>query len=348
MRWNTSLLAALSLPLAACGGGGSYREAGPEPFGAPGTPAARSWSPPPEAEAWRSADGSVRRRPGAAASPDDLPPDEPLAEDIRPDAPPPPRGRRVQTAPQRPDEPDIDPAAGAAGPSGSSRQRPGELRHDEIGYAGIRPVAAGAAADSAVVAVHRSLPPGTVVEVTALATGRTALVLITGTMEEADRPMDLSAAAARLLGAGAAERLPVRIRPVTATPQDMALLRAGRPASAREDAPPVLLAALRKRLPAPIPGVDPAPRPARVPPRGAQRPAPPRPGVVPSGRFVVQIAALSNAANAQALARRLGGFVRAGGGLHRVQLGPFATRGQAEQARAGAARAGYGDARVVP
>jgi cell division septation protein DedD len=43
----------------------------------------------------------------------------------------------------------------------------------------------------------------------------------------------------------------------------------------------------------------------------------------------------------------MGGFVKQGGGLHRVQLGPFATKREADAARAGAARAGYGDARVI-
>ena len=65
------------------------------------------------------------------------------------------------------------------------------------------------------------------------------------------------------------------------------------------------------------------------------------------GGLVVQVAALSNAANAQSLAQSMGGFVKPGGGLYRVQLGPFATRGEAEAARQRAAGAGYGDARVI-
>ncbi|RYD47868.1 MAG: SPOR domain-containing protein, partial [Sphingomonadales bacterium] len=46
-------------------------------------------------------------------------------------------------------------------------------------------------------------------------------------------------------------------------------------------------------------------------------------------------------------AQSMGGFVKPGGGLYRVQLGPFATRGEAEAARRRAAGAGYGDARVI-
>jgi rare lipoprotein A len=76
------------------------------------------------------------------------------------------------------------------------------------------------------------------------------------------------------------------------------------------------------------------------------RTAPPAARPAASGRFIVQVAALSNASRAQALAQSLGGFVKPGGGLHRVQLGPFATAGEAEAARRRAAGAGYGDARV--
>ncbi|NWM59974.1 septal ring lytic transglycosylase RlpA family lipoprotein, partial [Escherichia coli] len=79
---------------------------------------------------------------------------------------------------------------------------PGETpRYDEIGYAGIRPVSGGGAMDQAVVAVHRSLPANSYVEVTSLDTGKTILVLITGSDPGAGHPIDLSAGAARLLGA---------------------------------------------------------------------------------------------------------------------------------------------------
>jgi cell division septation protein DedD len=105
-----------------------------------------------------------------------------------------------------------------------------------------------------------------------------------------------------------------------------------------------LLNALRKHLGAPVTAG--LPEAARAAPA---RPAPvaraPRAPV--SGGFIVQIAALSNARNAQALAQKMRGSVKQGGGLYRVQLGPFATRREADAARGGAARAGYGDARVI-
>ncbi|MES2989132.1 MAG: hypothetical protein V4808_14620, partial [Pseudomonadota bacterium] len=43
MIWKTSLVAALSLTLAACGGGRSYADYGPETAGGPGSVAAQSW-----------------------------------------------------------------------------------------------------------------------------------------------------------------------------------------------------------------------------------------------------------------------------------------------------------------
>jgi rare lipoprotein A len=238
------------------------------------------------------------------------------------------------------------------GPSGSSRPRPGEFRYDETGYAGVRSVEGGGAADVASVSLHRALPIGTALEVTSLDTGRTILVLVTGQLPpQADHPIDLSAGAAAQLGYAQHQRVPVRLRKVTPSGPDMAALRAGTAPSPRADAPPVLLIALRKRLPsvpaaAPDRAAAPVRSPAPVRSRTAATVATAPPAAV-RGRYVVQVAALSSAGNAQALARSMGGFVKRGGGLHRVQLGPFATQAQAEAARGRAARAGHADARVI-
>lgn len=255
--------------------------------------------------------------------------------------PPAPR-QPASTLPQN----SADPTAGMSGPRGSSQPGAGEQRYDEVGYAGIRSVSGGGDANQAVVAVHRSLPVNTIVEVTSLDTGRTVLVLITGSMAPgSDHPIDLSAGAAAQLGLPVGSGTPVRVRSVVASPQDVLALRAARPAGSRPDAPQVLLTALRKRLS--TPPVAAAPQPAYRPPSSpARRPAAPAPRPAAKGRYFVQVAALSSSANAQSLARSLGGSVKAGGGLYRVQLGPFATSGEAERARAGAARAGYRDARV--
>lgn len=379
MRSKTSLFAALLL-LSACGGRANYDYA-PELAAAPpqGSVAAQSWdqpgpsapapAPAPEvvqpqpswqpqqdqaSETWRAADGTLRTR------------TRPVRQQLQP-APQPERqtsydssapgasyaqpgasyaaSQPAATIPAQnyaPPPSQDDPSAGATGPRGSSA----DIRYDEVGYAGVRPVAGGAMAD-AVVAVHRSLPPGSFVEVTSLDTGKTILAMVTGSMAPgADHPIDLSAGAARLLGYSSAGTIPVRIRVATATGPDQAALRSGRPASERPDSPPVLLTALRKHLPGASAGVAAAPTPGYAAPT---RPATPRaaPPRAASGRYFVQVAALSNAARAQSLAQSMGGFVKPGGGLYRVQLGPFATAAQAQAARQRAAGAGYGDARVL-
>ncbi|AQR75678.1 hypothetical protein BXU08_04580 [Sphingomonas sp. LM7] len=274
---------------------------------------------------------AVQTGPGASYA---VPGRQPPQPQQRPQAAP-----RIEAAQER----EIDPAVGLEGPRGSSQRAPGEQRYDEIGYAAVEDPSEG------VTGVHASLPVDTLVEVTSLENGRTIVLLINATDPGAARPITLSAGAARELGQAGSERLAVRVRKVAAGPGDMLALSSGRPAAARPDTPPVLLNALRKHLAAAPVAASPSPaRPAATRP-AVSRPAPPpraaRPASGPG--FYVQIAALSNAANAQALARRMGGSVKQGGGLHRVQLGPFATRGQADAARAGAARAGYGDARVI-
>lgn len=254
------------------------------------------------------------------------------------------------------------------GPQGSSQSMPGDGRYDAVGYAVVRGVSAGEEAAGHVVAIHAGLPAGSFVEVTALDTGHTILVLVTGQMDPgAGALIGLSPAAARQLGM-AATTLPVRIRRVSPTAQDQAALLSGGAATPRMDAPEALLVPLRRRIPVapmtdiatPPPGAQPAPG-ASFPPPGSSgtaspvtaAPTQPLPAQSPaaaaparSGRFV-QIAALSNLRNAQALAASVGGFVRSAGTLHRVQIGPFATAVDAERARADMARRGYPDARIV-
>lgn len=237
-----------------------------------------------------------------------------------------------------------DPAANVPGPRGSSQRSGAEDRYDEVGYAGVRGVAGGEANGGAVVAVARAAPAGTFLEVTSLDTGKTIVVLVTGSMQGGDHPVDLSPSAARLLG-GTGSTIPVRVRKINASPSDQAALRAGQPASERADTPPVLLAALRRHLPGgpAAASYNPAPQPS-APVRSA---TPTRSAAVPTrGGYYVQVGAFSNGANANTLARSLGGFVRPGGGLFRVQMGPYRSAGEAEAARANAAARGYGDARV--
>jgi rare lipoprotein A len=234
-----------------------------------------------------------------------------------------------------------DPTAGMQGPRGTSND---EQRYDEVGYAGVRGVSGGDPNGGAVVAIAKSVPAGTFLEVTNLDTGRTIIVLVTGQLDAgADHPVDLSPGAVSQLGASGST-IPVRVRKVVASGADQTALRQGRPAAERPETPPVLLTALRKHLPSQsVASYSPPPRQASA---GVSRqPARPTPAAGRGG-YYVQVGAFSNAANAQSLAQTLGGFVRPSGGLHRVQMGPYRSNGEAEAARANAARRGYGDARV--
>lgn len=357
MRWNASFLALL-LPLAGCGGGWGFQDnapaaeypAAPQQQQAPASAYDRPATPyePPSDSYERPAERYDR--PGTSY-------DRPGASNAAP-SPAPSYSAQAYTPPQQSYSPPPqgweDPAAGAAGPRGSSQPGGGEERYDEVGYAGMRGVQGGDASGGAIVAVHRSLPAGTFLEVTSLDSARTILVLITGTAATGGNVIDLSPGAVRLLG-GNGGPMPVRVRKVVATPPDQVALRSGRPASERPDTPPVLLGALRKHLPAasgaPVYEEQPAPSYAQPGPSYAQpayRPQAPaaRPAPGQGSGYIVQVAALSNNARAQSIAASLGGFVRAGGGFFRIQLGPFASAREAEAARAQAARSGYGEARV--
>ena len=256
-----------------------------------------------------------------------------------PSLPPPPLA--TSTAPDRPAP--LPPEAGdASGPAGTSGQ--GATRYDAVGYASWYgedtpgTTASGTPFDpQAITAAHRTLPLGSVAEVTALDTGRTILVLVNDRgPSRPDREIDLSRAAAQALGTDTNPLAPVRVRAVTASPQDAAALAQGRPAAARLDAPPALLAALRRDLKT---YRAPTPPPRTRAPRAA---AP-----LEAGRYIVQVAAFSSQDRAAALAKALNGRVEPGGGLHRVRLGPFADAASAERARDGAARRGYGYAQII-
>jgi rare lipoprotein A len=242
----------------------------------------------------------------------------------------------------------------SSAPQGSSQLRPGEARFDRVGRIAL-------AEGEGTFALSGELAPGSFAEVTALDTGRTILVQV----REGNGLVALSSAAAAQLGAAA--NAPVRIRRVTVTPQDTALLSAGQAAPTRADAPQALLVGLRRMLteqaPAatkPVPAVT-RPTPTRAAATPPAKPAPgkaqpvkiapaqpaPKPAPAARGNLIVQVAALSNAQRARALADQLGGSVRSAGNIHRIQLGPFADRAAAERARADAAKRGYGDARII-
>ncbi len=274
----------------------------------------------------------------------------------------------AQTLPAPPDD-----LPQGSGPRGTSQVVPGQERYDDVGYAAVLGGSGGG--DGTIGAVHRSLPVGTFVEVTSLDSGKTIAVMIgsgsgSGGALPGDRLIGLTPAAAHMLGIEGASLAAVRVRRIDANPTDQAALRSGRAGSERLDAPKLLLVALRKRLPAAPKAVDvaspvtppvatPPPKangsqPHRAPgasyhpPEAPRATAPPRaPVAIREGGLYVQIAALSTAARATALAQNLHGTVAAGGGLYRVRLGPYRTLAQAQNARDAVARRGYGDARIV-
>jgi rare lipoprotein A len=221
-------------------------------------------------------------------------------------------------------------------------------RYDAVGHAswyggelGGSPTASGMPFDpAAITAAHRTLPLGSYAEVTSLDTGRTILVLINDRGPgRLDREIDLSRGAAQALGTSDRAMAPIRVRAAGATPSDAAALAAGRAATARLDAPPAVLAALRARL-----GTY-APRPTPAPSLAARRPRPT--AAIGADSLLVQVAAFSNATRAAELADRLHGRVEPTDGLYRVRLGPYADPASAERARDDVARRGYGDATII-
>jgi rare lipoprotein A len=294
-----------------------------------------------------------------------LPPGAALGIDAPREAAPPqldPRASIQRAEPLLP--PDAPPEiAQGTGPRGTS----GEAHEDVVGYAALMQASPAGPWNGVTIGVaHPTLPVGTLVELTALDTGRTIVAMVVS--REDGAIVALSPGAAQALGVG--DHAAVRVRSVVASPQDQNALRSGKAAGQRLDAPPALLVALRRRLPGERAGARPAAqrRPKSVTvsappsnlgpediPGGFADQAMPRPAVSrqrpvsvarPRAGFVVQVAALSSPDRAQALAQQLGGRVAQFGRLYRVELGPYATASEAQRARDGAARRGYGDARI--
>lgn len=82
-----------------------------------------------------------------------------------------------------------------------------------------------------------------------------------------------------------------------------------------------------------------APAPARISPPAAPRTS--------TGSYVVQVAAFSTQARAEALARKVGGSTTQAGKIWRVRLGPFATQAAAQQAVRSVAAKGLENARIM-
>lgn len=205
---------------------------------------------------------------------------------------------------------------------------------------------------------HRTLASGSYAEVTALDSGRTVVLLVERDPSlTADNVVSLSGPAAKAIGVFDQRNAKIRIRPAVPSPAEQGAIRAGNEVS-RLAAPPSLLAALRRRLPAAqTAAVQPVAPSRPVPPRYTPmpaapvatpaKPATPAPKPAATGRWLVQVAALSDATRAATLAKTVDGVVRSAGRLYRVQSGPFTTRAAAETARAAIARRGFADARII-
>ncbi|MFO1256392.1 MAG: SPOR domain-containing protein [Sphingomonadaceae bacterium] len=122
------------------------------------------------------------------------------------------------------------------------------------------------------------------------------------------------------------------------------------PAPAPTPAPAPAPAPVKEKKPKPAPVPKPVPAPAPVPkPAPAPTPTPaPAAAAAPAakGKFVVQVGAFANQANAKAAAAKTGGSATTVGKLWRVRMGPFATEALARAALAKARAAGYSDARI--
>lgn len=252
--------------------------------------------------------------------------------------------------------------------------------YDEVGFASYygsemagRPTANGEAfVPGAISAAHKTLSLPSYVEVTALDTGRTILVRVNdrGPFSN-DRLIDLSEGAAQQLGIAAQGVAGVRVRKVTPPEQERAVLREGMRASERMDTPDSLLRVLRDKLSKLSPpsrnaeSARPAttlPRPApaatnngrfireggNTRPSTATVPRVPAPEASANGRYIVQIAAFSSRARADALARRMGANVVAtqDARLFRVRYGPFSSEAEANAGVTKAKARGYPQAKV--
>jgi rare lipoprotein A len=186
-------------------------------------------------------------------------------------------------------------------------------------------------------AAHKTLPLPCYAEVTALDTGRTILVRINDRGPfVANRIIDLSRGAARLLSVEGKGVARVRVRRVEPPESERAMLRLGRPATPRPDIRGQQLAALKARY-------ETLARPAPVPVVAAAPPAFVLPGV---GQYV-QVGAFGDRTRAESAAAAISGIVVPGGAMWRVRIGPFFSEADAREALARARARGYQNARLI-
>ena len=211
---------------------------------------------------------------------------------------------------------------------------------------------------AALTAAHPTLPIPSLIQVTDLTTGRDVIVRLNDRGPFAPgRLVGLSPAAASALGANDGAQVHVRYlgpapRRVTQTTQAAPAPAPLRGPTAVIEEGPIAPTTPIAQLPLP-PNVGSGAAAAQdvsYSPAPIYTPAPVR------GGFTVQLGAFAHLENAQALRDRaraagavaIDSIVTAQGELFRVRLGPFATAGEAEAARAAAARLGVSSGVVRP
>lgn len=151
----------------------------------------------------------------------------------------------------------VPPAPPPGTPSGSSERA--ETAYDTVGRVAL------AEGEGMRVTAATGLPADSVVEVTALDTGKTIVALATDAAPPAGRAAALTTSAAGALGV--ADGGLVRIRRTVASAPELVALRAGQTAEPRADAPQALLVGLRRRAgPVAVPAPAPMSTPMAIPP----------------------------------------------------------------------------------
>lgn len=246
------------------------------------------------------------------------------------------------------------------------------LNYDRVGF-----VIADDPAAMGVTGAHRTLPLPSYVEVTSLSNGQTILVRIErrGPMTNAGL-LALAPDALKQLDVG--NRAPIRMRRVNPPEEHRAKLRAGNEAPLRMKTPKGLLDVLKRRLPeegsASLGDPQQQQVSGKVPNEGVIASLDPdgeateHQGTEPLAdngsdatsldtqdeletvgageTFAVQVGTFSIRSNADDLAEELGGYVETVGKFALVRIGPYASRGQAEQALAKLRSQGYSDAQI--
>ena len=193
-------------------------------------------------------------------------------------------------------------------------------------------------------AAHKTLPMPCYVEVENLDNGRRLTVRVNDRGPFVDgRILDLSRRSAQLLGVDGPGTARVRVRRVYPDAATIAALAPARAQMVAAGPPP------RVAIVAPI-AASPVVRASDPVAVGAERRV--TPGAAVASGPLIQVAAVADAGRAAWLAGFLSSYGPARvettpGGLHRVRLGPFGSRADADAALSRVRAAGYGEAWIV-